>query len=89
MALFVRNGGSRHTGQAAPPQRNIQQVYKKTDEFRVQAPKSVLDVVEIKSIDEHGIFEVGRGGVFTKTYKISDLNYETASIDEKIAILEN
>ena len=24
MALFVRNGGSRHTGQAAPPQRNIQ-----------------------------------------------------------------
>ena len=34
------------------------QVYKKTDEFRVQAPKSVLDVVEIKSIDEHGIFEV-------------------------------
>ncbi len=24
MALLVRNGGSRHTGQAAPPQRNIQ-----------------------------------------------------------------
>lgn len=23
MALFVRNGGSRHSGQAAPPQRNI------------------------------------------------------------------
>ena len=23
MALFVRKGGSRHTGQAAPPQRNI------------------------------------------------------------------
>ena len=22
MALFVRNGGSRHTGQVAPPQRN-------------------------------------------------------------------
>ena len=28
MALFVRNGGSRHTGQAAPPQRNIQQTYR-------------------------------------------------------------
>ena len=26
MALFVRKGGSRHTGQAAPPQRNIQNV---------------------------------------------------------------
>ena len=24
MSLFVRNGGSRHTGQTAPPQRNIQ-----------------------------------------------------------------
>ena len=33
------------------------QVYKKTDEFRVQTPKSVLDVVEIKSIDEHGNHE--------------------------------
>lgn len=32
-------------------------IYKKTDDFRVAAPKSVLDVVEIKSIDENGIFE--------------------------------
>ena len=30
MALFVRNGGSRHTGQAAPPQRNIQGYYVST-----------------------------------------------------------
>lgn len=28
-------------------------IYKKTDDFRVAAPKSVLDVVEIKSIDEN------------------------------------
>lgn len=64
-------------------------IYKKTDDFRVAAPKSVLDVVEIKSIDENGIFEVGKGGVFTKTYKIADANYETASVDEQIAILES
>ena len=35
-------------------------IYKKTDDFRVAAPKSVLDAVEIKSIDENGIFEVGK-----------------------------
>ena len=28
VALFVRNGGSRHTGQAAPPQRNIHRANK-------------------------------------------------------------
>jgi type IV secretory pathway VirB4 component len=64
-------------------------IYKKCDDFRVAAPKSVLDVVEIKSIAENGIFEVGKGGIFTKMYKFSDINYETASIDEQIAILEN
>lgn len=64
-------------------------IYKKCDDFRVAAPKSVLDVVEIKSIAENGIFEVGKGGVFTKVYKFSDINYETASVDEQIAILED
>ena len=48
-------------------------VYKKCDDFRVAAPKSVQDLVEIKAISENGIFEVGRGGIFTKTYKFSDI----------------
>jgi type IV secretory pathway VirB4 component len=64
-------------------------IYKKSDDFRVAAPKSVLDLVEIKSIAENGIFEIGRGGMFTKMYKFSDINYETASVDEQIAMLEN
>lgn len=64
-------------------------VYKKTDDFRVASPVSVQDLVEIKSIDENGIFEVGRGGIFSKMYKFSDINYETASVDEQITILEN
>lgn len=64
-------------------------IYKKCDDFRVAAPKSVLDAVEIKSIAENGIFEVGKGGIFTKVYKFSDINYETASVDEQIAILES
>ncbi len=53
-------------------------IYKKTDDFRVAAPKSVLDVVEIKSIDENGIFEVGKGGVFTKTYTVDYRGYSIA-----------
>ena len=57
-------------------------IYKKTDDFRVAAPKSVLDVVEIKSIDENGIFEVGNGGVFTKTYTVDYRGYSIA--DTKI-----
>lgn len=62
--------------------------YKKTDEFRVQAPKSVQDACEIKSISQSGIFEVGRGGIYTKTYKFKDINFETASVDEQIMMLD-
>lgn len=64
-------------------------VYKKCDDFRVQAPKSIYDVIEIVSIAENGIFEVGKGGIFTKTYKFSDINFVTASVDEQEIILEN
>ena len=64
-------------------------VYKKCDDFRVSAPKSVLDLVEIKSISENGIFEVGKGGIFTKTYIFDDINYSKTSVDEQILILEN
>lgn len=64
-------------------------VYKKCDDFRVSSPRSVLDLVEIKSIAENGIFEIGRGGIFTKTYKFDDINYSKTSVDEQILILEN
>ena len=30
---------------------------------------------------------MGKGGIFTKTYKFSDINYETASVDEQYKIL--
>ena len=64
-------------------------VYKKCDDFRVSSPKSVLDLVEIKSISENGIFEIGKGGIFTKTYIFDDINYSKTSVDEQILILEN
>lgn len=64
-------------------------IYKKCDDFRVAAPKSVQDLVEVRSIAENGIFEVGKGGIFTKTYKFSDINFQTASVDEQIFILES
>lgn len=63
--------------------------YKKCDDYRVQAPKSVLDAVEIKSIAENGIFEVGAGGIFSKVYMFSDVNFATASVDEQIGMLES
>lgn len=63
--------------------------YKKTDPPRVEAPKSILDAIEIKSIAEDGIFEIGKGGTFSKTYSFSDVNYSTASIEEKIAMGES
>ena len=64
-------------------------VYKKCDDFRVSSPKSVQDLIEIKSISENGIFEIGKGGVFTKCYTFSDINYELAGINEQITILED
>lgn len=62
--------------------------YKKCDDFRVAAPTSVIDAIEIKSIAENGIFEVGKGGIFSKVYMFSDINFETASVDEQIMMLE-
>jgi type IV secretory pathway VirB4 component len=63
-------------------------VYKKCDDYRVASPKSVSDVIEIKSIAENGIFEVGKGGIFTKTYGITDINYEDLSGNSKLLVLE-
>ena len=62
-------------------------LYKKCDDFRVQAPQSVQDIIEIKSIAENGIFEIGTGGVYTKCYTFSDINYATASGEEQEAML--
>lgn len=62
--------------------------YKKCDDFRVSAPKSVQNTIEIKSISDNGIFEVGTGGVFTKTYRFTNINYENAVYSEREAILE-
>lgn len=63
--------------------------YKKCDEFRVSAPKSVQNTIEIKSIAENGIFEVGSGGVFTKMYRFSNINYENETFSSRESMLEN
>ena len=64
-------------------------MYKKCDEYRVRSPKNVADLIEIKSIAENGIFEVGKGGIFTKLYHFTDINYETLSFDKQILVLDN
>ena len=43
MALFVRKGGSRHAGQAALPQRNIQHMVEK----RCYTVKDLQEILEI------------------------------------------
>ncbi len=63
-------------------------VYKKCDDYRVKAPKSVVDLIEIKSISENGIFEVGAGGIYTKTYEFTDANFQTESVENKMLKLE-
>ena len=62
--------------------------YKKCDDFRVAAPASVQDMIEIKSIADNGIFEIGAGGIYTKTYQFTDINYITASEEEQLQMLD-
>lgn len=51
MALFVRNGGSRHTGQAAPPQRNIH--FDEISRKRIFAAVDNANFSDIKLIKEN------------------------------------
>ena len=56
MALFVRNGGSRHTGQAAPPQRNIQIVDKhETGKSKRISPLFIMPEHRNKGIAQRAI----------------------------------
>lgn len=52
------------------------------DKERFVAPKSVQDVIPIKSIWEDGIFLVGNMK-YSKTFRFDDINYHVASKDDK------
>lgn len=62
--------------------------YKACDKHRIKTPVSAQNLIEIKRISDDGIFEVGAGGIFTKTYELSDINYSLLSTEEKRNFLE-
>lgn len=61
-------------------------IYKRCDRFRVKTPRCVNDLIEVDSISDTGIF--GSGKIYSKSYQISDINYDILSDQEKIAKLE-
>jgi type IV secretory pathway VirB4 component len=57
----------------------------KQDRERFAVPRSVQDVIPIKTIWDDGIFMVG-AGKFSKTFRFEDINYAVASKEDKEAM---
>lgn len=60
---------------------------KNLDEPLFATPKSVQQLIEIRSISESGIFEVAEGK-YTKTYMFTDINYVTHNRNGQISLFE-
>lgn len=60
--------------------------YKACDKSRIKVPASLQDLIEIKSISEDGIFEIGAGGMYSKTYEVADINYELLHPADKVLV---
>ena len=56
----------------------------KQDREKFVVPKSVQNVIPIKTIWDDGIFLVGRNK-YAKTFKFEDINYAVASREDKEA----
>ena len=67
MAPLVRNGGSRHTGQAAPPQRNIQKLVRLQTALFLTTPNIIEKLLEIKWWDWDKSFIKNNIGIFSVT----------------------
>ena len=64
---------------------------KKASEPLYKTPKSIQETIEIMSVAENGIFEVGKGrnpamNQYSKSYRFMDINYSTTSAEEQDAI---
>ena len=57
----------------------------KQDREKFVVPKSVQNVIQIKTIWEDGIFLVGKNK-YAKTFKFEDINYAVASREDKEAM---
>lgn len=61
--------------------------YKKLKEEKYKVPRSVQDIIPIDTIYKDGIFS--KGNVYTKCYKFIDINYLSASREDKNNIMIN
>ena len=65
---------------------------KKASDPLYRTPKSVQETIEIRSVAENGIFEVGAGrngqNRYTKCDRFSDINYTTTTENEQMDIFE-
>ena len=57
----------------------------KQDKEKFKIPKSVQDTIPVRTIWKNGIFLVGNNK-YSKTYKFTDINYGTASDEDKKSI---
>ena len=78
MAPLVRTGGSRHTGLAAPPHRNIQFILLITQVvlwFMVMVMEMVVLIVKQINVSEHMLFLVSINLITIVTILINVHNY--------------
>lgn len=66
---------------------------KKASEPFYKTPKSIQETIDIVSVAENGIFEIGKGrngslNRFSKCYCFMDINYTTTNEEEQISIFE-
>ena len=64
--------------------KTLKRIYK-LDKENFKVPKSVQDIIPIKTIYEDGIFLVGKNK-YAKSYKFMDINYAVASKEDKEAM---
>lgn len=60
---------------------------KKASEPIYKSPKSIQETIEIMEVSENGIFKI-QENKYSKTYKFMDINYTTATYEEKEEILQ-
>ncbi|MDL2300134.1 TraE family protein [Clostridiaceae bacterium OttesenSCG-928-D20] len=63
----------------------FKRLFGREDKERYSIPRSVQDVIPIKTIWDDGVFEVGTG-LYSKTFCFEDINYAIASKEDKEAM---
>ena len=61
--------------------KTLKRINRDSDE-KFNVPRSVQDVIPIRTLYKDGTFKVGRK--FSKTYKFKDINYRVASKDNQM-----